>query len=150
MGVAAGLVALYGTAVGFAVFWPTPIDRDYRGSITRVLQLLHKHGMPDWFGYAALELSANIALFIPLGFLIFFLLPRSRWWLALLVCPVLSIVIEVIQGLALSQRFATVSDVVANTLGGLVGALVALALRRVVNARDRRLLVRSGVPVPRD
>ena len=106
--------------------------------------------MPDWFGYAALEFSANIALFVPLGFLIFFLLPRSRWWLALLVCPALSIVIEVIQGLALSQRFATVSDVVANTLGGLVGALVALALRRVVNARDRRLLARSGVLVPRD
>jgi len=148
--VAAVLVALYGTGVAFAVFWPTPIDRDIKGSISRLLDLLHGYGVPDWLGYVVLEFSANIAMFIPLGFLIFFVLPRSRWWLALLICPALSITIEVVQGVALSQRFATVSDVIANTLGGIIGVLLALGLRRLVNARDRRLLARNGVLVARD
>jgi len=149
VGVSAALLALYGAVVALAVFWPTPIDRDYRGSIIRVLEVLHRYGIPDWFGYAALEFTANIAMFVPLGFLIFYVLPRSRWWLALVICPALSILIEITQGVALAQRFASIGDVVANSLGGLVGALLALALRSVINRRDRRMLARYGVLVAR-
>jgi glycopeptide antibiotics resistance protein len=142
--VAAGLLALYGAVVALAVFWPTPIDRDYQGAIVRVLSVVHRHGIPEWFGYRALEFSANVTMFVPLGFLVFFVLPRRRWWLALVLCPGLSIAIELTQGMLLAQRFATLSDVVANSLGAAVGVLLALGIRAIVNRRDGRMLAQRA------
>ena len=140
MGVAAGLLALYGAVVALVVFWPTPVDRDYQGAIIRVLEVLHRYGIPEWFGYRALEFSANVAMFVPLGFLVFFALPRRLSWWALAICPAASVAIEVTQGLVLAQRFATVSDLVANSVGAVIGVCVAASLRAAINRRDQRML----------
>ena len=43
-----------------------------------------------------------------------------------------SFLVEVVQAVALGARQATNGDVVANTLGMLVGALLALVVRRVL------------------
>lgn len=137
---AAALLALYGVVVALVVFWPTPVDRDYQDAIIRLLSVLHRHGVPEWFGYRALEFSGNVAIFVPLGFLVFFVLPRRRWWLALLIVPALSVTIECTQALLLAQRFATVSDVVSNSLGAVIGVLLALLLRALVHRRDARML----------
>ena len=61
--------------------------------------MLHKNGVPSWFGYHKLEFSANVVMFIPIGFLVTMLLAQRLWWFALLICPALSIAIEVTQGL---------------------------------------------------
>lgn len=136
------LVAAYGLIVILATMWPTPLDQGFESSISRLLAVLHRNGVPEWFGYTKLEFSANVVMFIPLGFLVSMLLPVRVWWLALVICPGLSVAIELTQALALSARFATVSDVISNSIGALIGALVAIALRAAIYQRDEKMLAR--------
>jgi glycopeptide antibiotics resistance protein len=126
-----------------ATLWPTPLDQGYSESINRVLEVLHRNGVPAWFGYDKLEFSANIAMFVPLGFLLALLLPQRVWWLALIISPALSIGIELTQAQLLTQRFATVSDVIANSSGAVIGATFAVALRGAVHARDETVVARA-------
>ena len=122
-------------AVALIVLWPTPVDRGGAGTLRRALSFLHEHGLPTFVTYSVVEFSANILMFVPLG-LFWFLLtpPRMRWW-APAVGFALSTLIEATQFLLIPQRFATPYDIVANTLGTLMGALSAWIL---LAGRDRR------------
>ena len=130
--------------VGFAMIvlaitlTPEPVDKGDQPTIARVLDALHRRGIPDWFDYAALEFSANIVLFAPLTFLIVLVLPLRRWWLALVIGPVLSIGIELTQLTTFADRFATVEDVIANSIGAVVGAGLGAGVRVAVQRRARR------------
>ena len=136
------LIAYAGVVVA-ATLSPTPLDQGYEGSIERVLSILHRNGIPEWFGYNKLEFSANIAMFVPIGFLITLLLPARVWWLALLISPAFSVAIELTQLVALSSRFATVTDVVSNSLGALIGILFAVILRAALYARDTKVIAHA-------
>lgn len=140
-----GLSALgsYALLVVAATMWPTPLDQDFGSAIDKVLAVLHRNGVPEWFGYNKLEFAANVAMFIPLGFLAALVLPARVWWLALIICPALSVAIEITQAATLSARFATLSDVIANSLGALVGVIVAVALRALVYERDQKVIARG-------
>ena len=129
--------------VMLATMWPTPLDQGYATSIDRVLQVLHRNGVPEWFGYTKLEFSANVLMFVPIGFLLTMILPMRVWWLALVVGCGLSISIELIQGAVLTARFATVSDVVSNSIGTVVGAFLAVIIRSLVYSRDQKLIARA-------
>lgn len=122
---------------------PTPLDRGYQGAISRLLSVMHRHGVPKWFGYTQLEFSANIVMFVPLGFLVGLLVARRLLWMPLLVVPVLSATIEILQGLLLSQRFASVLDVLANTMGGYMGLALVVVLRLFMEGRDRKIIARA-------
>ena len=143
--VATGTVLLlaYGLIVLLATMWPTPLDQGYEESIDRLLRVLHRNGIPEWFGYSKLEFSANILMFVPIGFLIALLLPWRVWWLALLLVPAFSVGIELLQGAVLAARFSTPVDVVANSLGGIAGVIVAGLLRLSVYRRDRLVVARA-------
>lgn len=136
-------LALYLLLVFAVTMSPTPIDQGYEASIDRVLAVLHRNGVPDWFGYNKLEFSANVAMFIPIGFLVALAMPARVWWISLLLCPGLSVSIELIQGAVLTQRFSTISDVAANTLGALVGITAAIALRALVYHRDQLVIAEA-------
>jgi glycopeptide antibiotics resistance protein len=136
------LVFAYGFVVLLATMWPTPLDLGYAASINRVLDVLHRNGVPEWFGYTKLEVSANVLMFVPLGFFVSMLLPVRGWWLALIICPGLSVAIELTQAYALSARFATVSDVIANSTGALIGAVLAVLLRAAIYQRDEKIIAR--------
>jgi glycopeptide antibiotics resistance protein len=136
------LVLAYGSIVLVATMWPTPLDRGFESSVSRLLDVLHRNGVPEWFGYNKLEFSANVAMFIPLGFLVSLLLPARVWWLALVISPGLSVGIELTQAFALSARFATAADVAANSIGGLIGTLLAVILRSAIYQRDEKLIAR--------
>lgn len=136
------LVLAYGLIVLLATMWPTPLDQGFASSINRLLDVLHRNGIPEWFGYNKLEFSANVLMFVPLGFLVSMLLPLRGWWMALIICPGASVAIEITQSLALSARFATVSDVVSNSIGALVGAVLAVMLRAAVYSRDEKVIAR--------
>ncbi|MHA7191231.1 VanZ family protein [Arthrobacter sp. MDT2-16] len=118
-------------AVVLIVLWPTPVDRGGADILRRALNFLHERGLPTFVTYGVLEFAANILMFVPLG-LFWFLLtpPRLRWW-APAVGFALSTLIEATQFLLIPQRFATPYDVVANTLGTLVGAVAAWILLAV-------------------
>lgn len=129
------LVAYLGVVLAITM-WPTPLDQGYGAAIERLLDVLHRHGIPEWFGYNKLEFTANILLFVPLGFLLALTLPEGAWWMVLLLIPAFSGLIEFTQGRYLDARFATVFDVVANTLGGYIGGTLAYGLRALVHIRD--------------
>ena len=134
------LLASYVVIILLATLWPTPLDQGYSAAIQKVLDVVHRNGIPEWFGYNKLEFSANVAMFVPLGFLAALLLPAKVWWLALLICPGLSVAIELTQATFLAARFATATDVIANTLGAVVGILVAVILRSIVYERDQKVI----------
>jgi len=126
---AAGILIAYAIAMLVVTLWPTPVDRGFEPTISRALGVLHRNGLPTWFGYNKLEFSANIAMFVPAGFLVAMLLPARRWWLALLIVPTVSLGIELTQAIFLSSRFATFNDVIANSLGAVIGAILFVAMR---------------------
>ena len=68
------------------------------------------------------EVVANVALFVPLGFLL--AIAVGRVWPAVFLCLLGSAGIEWFQT-TLSSRVPTVDDVVHNTMGGVIGALAA-------------------------
>lgn len=125
-----------------ATLSPTPIDQGYESAIERLLSILHRNGVPRWFGYRWLEFSANIAMFVPLAYFLSLVFPTRFLWVALGVVPGLSVVLETLQFFVLPARFATVNDVIANTLGGWVGVAAAAVTVAAVHARDRRVLQR--------
>lgn len=136
-------LAFYVSFVFAATLSPTPLDRGYESSINKLLAVLHRNGVPEWFGYTKLEFSANIVMFIPIGFLVALALPWKAWWLTIPVLPALSGVIEFTQGALLSERVSSVMDIVANTIGGYVGLAAAMLLQSLIHARDRRLIARA-------
>ena len=142
-----GLVVCVG-AVLMMTLSPTPLDRGYESAVDALLGALHRHGVPVWFGYRKLEFTANVLMFLPLGFLIALALPRRAMWLAVLIVPALSVVIECTQWVLLAQRTPCGLDVLANTLGGLVGAVAAWLLRALVRARDRRVVAAAFAQAP--
>ncbi|GAA3702480.1 hypothetical protein GCM10022377_15150 [Zhihengliuella alba] len=141
--IASLLLAAYTGFVAVVTLWPKPDQLQFGSAADRVLGVLHRVGVPHAFDVDALELTANIGMFVPLGFLLGLLLPRRAWWLAILLLPGYSVFIELSQAAFLELRDPTVRDVVANTTGGYLGAFLATALRAVVNARDRRVVDRA-------
>ena len=108
-----------------------------------MLNGLHRIGVPDSFGYMELEFVANIGMFIPLGFLLGLALPGWGWWLALLILPAYSGLIEWTQGEFLGDRVSDIRDVVSNSIGAWIGTIIAAFIRAMVHARDRRVLARA-------
>ena len=137
------LLLAYAGIVLLATMWPTPLDQGYEESISRLLAVLHRNGIPDWFGYSKLEFSANILMFVPIGFLVALLLPWRVWWLVFLLAPAFSVGIEFTQASLLAERFATPVDVVANSLGAVIGAIAAALVRSAVYRRDRLIVARA-------
>lgn len=114
--------------------------------------LLHWLGDGGWPGvvrYGHLEAAANIALFIPIGFLLNGLIGRRRsltrrWspglpdvvvWL--LACTV-SAAVEVTQLYLLTERSGTLRDLLCNAAGALAGVLAFRLVHRTRLRAERR------------
>lgn len=111
-------------------FWPSPVDRPMSGFLNDLFSVLQKHALTAGIDYKFVETAANVCLFVPMGVLAALLLPARRWWLAALIGLPTSAAIEAVQFLALSQRDASLRDIMANTLGALIGA-TAVGLFRI-------------------
>ena len=132
--IAVVLAIVYFAALAGILFWPSPVDRPIDGALTHVIMWLHSHGLPQWFiGYRKIEFAANILLFIPFGIILTLRLHRPWWWLSVIIAAAVSGAVELAQGIFLPQRFPAWSDIVANTFGAFIGAILVLfiwALRR--------------------
>lgn len=72
------------------------------------------------------EFVLNTAMFTPVAFLAGLTFPRHHWANWVVYGFVVSGAVELLQGLLLPPRSAQFVDVVANTLGALLGTLIAL------------------------
>ncbi|MBB6628482.1 VanZ family protein [Nocardioides sp. KIGAM211] len=84
---------------------------------------------------ARVEFLLNAAMFAPVAFLAALALPRQHWATWVVWGFVLSGAVELLQGVLLPPRSAQFEDVVANTLGALVGAVASLPVARVMTKR---------------
>jgi len=71
------------------------------------------------------EMAANVALFIPFGLALRWRLPGLGLFEIGLASLALSSTMEVLQAFAVAGRWADSTDVIMNTIGGLVGAWLA-------------------------
>lgn len=95
----------YTVAVALIAFWPTPVDRPIASLLRRVLNRLHEFGVPAWFNYPFVEFSANVLLFVPIGFLVAAMLVRRSTWLAVAIGGLSSVTIECVQWTLLPERY---------------------------------------------
>lgn len=132
-----GLFVTYLVALALIAFWPTPVDRDAHDSVVWFIDLLQRLGAPGWVRYNAIEFAANIVLFVPVGLFVVILAGGRRWWLGPLAGFGASCAIELGQLVFLPARFATVSDVVANSSGAIIGTALALFVLLLHNRASR-------------
>ncbi|MGN7200857.1 VanZ family protein [Arthrobacter sp. SAFR-044] len=111
--------------LALVAFWPSPVDKPVSGQLAATLRFLHHHGVPGWFDYNFVEAAANIALLIPVGFVAALAFPHKKWWQIGAFGMFISGCIELGQFLFLHDRFASSSDVITNTSGAIIGALMA-------------------------
>lgn len=114
-----------------------------RDLIDQVLEKLHNNGVPAFVDYGVVEFVANVGMFIPIGLFAAIAVSKKLWWIVIIAGPLMSIGIERAQSLLLPDRFATVSDIVANSLGAIIGAIVGLFLRLLIAYRDELVIDRA-------
>jgi glycopeptide antibiotics resistance protein len=116
------------TADALVALWPTPIDN--RVSLRDTLEQLRASGLPDFLRYRALEFGGNILLFVPLGFALALVMPEGRRWMAPTLCVAGSFAAEFIQLVLRPDRFADPTDLLANSIGGVIGTVLVVGLFR--------------------
>ncbi|ARF73559.1 VanZ family protein [Kitasatospora albolonga] len=136
--------ALYAAAVASLTFFPLWI---YGGSY---------RNQAEWIGQiqpvpllmADITMIPNVIMFMPLGFLLPLFLPRLGRGRTVLVCALVSLGIELlqlVQYIVLANgRAVDVNDLIANTLGGLLGYAVLRAVQRAAATRTVLERVTSG------
>ena len=115
---------VYLVAVGILVFQPTGDQAS--GSVTWVSHLLRSWHAASWLsGPVNVEWGLNVLMFVPLSLIGSAFRPGWTWrdWVG--VGFIASGGIELVQLIFLPNRTASFADVVANTAGALVGALLA-------------------------
>ena len=82
------------------------------------------------YGNAARQLALNVVMTVPLGFLWPLVRGKKGVWQAVLAAFLLSLCIELLQPRLTTNRTSDITDVIANTTGGLVGYLLFLPVGR--------------------
>jgi len=116
------------------------VDEGRMPEIIRFLSFWHNHGLPGWFRYKQLEFSANIVMTIPLGLFAGMALPRPRRSIAFIALPAMAALVELSQALFLTDRVASIWDVVANSLGAWIGLFIAIYADAELARRQRGTL----------
>jgi glycopeptide antibiotics resistance protein len=137
-----GVAVLAGVLV--VGYLPSRVDGGLEPTVRRMLAWLQSLGAPPWVDYDFADFVGNIAFFVPIGLIAALLLPWRVWWLAIPISAALSGALELGQFLFLPQRYASLTDVLANTLGAIAGALIGASLRSIKpRAASRRPVRRS-------
>lgn len=124
--------AVYLVAVAWLVWNPDPGAPG--SAVLQVTTLLQEWGLPATT--TRVERGLNVVMFVPLSLLGAWVL---GWWRVVdwvLAGFAVSLLIEVVQHVAIPTRSGTTSDVVTNTTGALLGIALARLSRRVL-ARPR-------------
>ncbi len=133
--------------VGWLTLTPQPIGPDQQAIVVRVLDALHRRGHATSIDYDRLEFLANIGLFVPIGMFLLLLFGTRWWWVAGLASFALTAFIESAQR-GIPGRVSDDRDLLANTVGGLIGIVIAtvLTLPAALRRRRARRLTRGRTP----
>jgi VanZ like family len=121
------LLLLYALVLGAVLFSPT--NHVQTGAVVDVDQTLARFLPDSWASFARVEMLLNVLIIAPVSFLGSLVWPRLRWqeWTAY--GFVGATTVELLQGMLLPGRQASFSDIVANTAGALLGAVLCGRLR---------------------
>ncbi|MET4899397.1 VanZ family protein [Paenarthrobacter sp. CC6] len=95
-----------------------------------MLNYLHAHGAPRWVDYNLVEGAANVAMFIPFGFMAGLALYPTVWWRVTGLGLLAAAGMELGQLLFLTERFSSLMDIVTNTIGTVIGVACARLMSR--------------------
>ena len=140
VGAATARVALVGYLlfIGFTVWLPANVSAKVTGLVGVMARWVSDAGIAPYYQSAVVfEFLANVALFVPVGFLLPFAWSRLRLWQVVLIGALMSGLIESVQGL-MPSRYPTISDVIANSLGTLAGGVIAVLLILMLPSRPAR------------
>lgn len=134
------LLAAFGVVLACIVL--TPSDGNTALDLTRkTAEWLSRIGVPYREAHLTVEFIANMALFVPLGFLVPLALGSMRpksFVLAVCVAFLASMAIETAQ-LLIPGRMSDPRDLFSNTLGALLGVLAGLLVRPLLLKPSREL-----------
>lgn len=108
------------------------------GTVGGLTDVLRELGLPSSLANAyRVEFVLNALMFAPVPFLGMWVFPRLSWtdWVAYTFLA--SAAVELTQGLFLEARSAQFVDVVANTLGGVIGAGAAAIVRSLAKKHEK-------------
>lgn len=127
--------------VGLVTLTPAAEQPDYSALAARVLARLERY--PDLDPITArlsvdrVEFLANIGLFVPVGVFVLLLFGSRLWWVAVAGSIALTSAIETAQR-SIPGRVPDPRDVVANSIGAVIGVALALVLTLPSTLRRRR------------
>ena len=124
-----GVLAGYGALLALILLWP--VGEPATAVVAWCTRALGWAGAPVSVASGGrVEFALNALMVVPVPLLVSLLWPRWTWqqWTAYGFLG--SLCVEGVQAVFLAGRSAQFVDVVANTLGALVGALLAVVLRR--------------------
>ena len=122
------LLLVYALLLAVVLLTPTStVQSALVEDVVHVLRLV----LPDrLITFSRAEAAMNAVIIAPLSFLGTQAFPKSRWqdWVAYGFLG--AVIVELVQGVALPDRQASFSDIVANATGALLGAVLARMLFR--------------------
>lgn len=135
------LTLAYLALVGWLTLTPASTALE-SGLLERLAVALSRYPATEWFTFMRIEFIANIVMFVPFGVFLVLLFGRRLWWLAIVLGVLLTAGIECAQQF-IPGRVSDPRDLVANSLGAVVGVVLALALtapraRRLASLGDSR------------
>ena len=123
--------------VGWLTLTPTPISSDNADLIQRLLVRLQRIDDLSWLTYNRLEFIANIGLFVPVGLFLLLLFGTRYWWVSAMVGFAMTVAIETVQR-SIPERFSDERDILANTIGTLIGVAAGVVLTLPATLRRHR------------
>ncbi|WP_251857421.1 VanZ family protein [Herbiconiux sp. L3-i23] len=131
---------LYLVGIVLIVFWPVKLDTGVRPIVEGWLRDAGADAPGAGSIYSTIEFIANIAVFVPLGALMWWAARVLGLWTPVILAFLAPLVAEVGQGLFLPDRVPDPRDVVAGMIGVAigtgVGVLVERSRRSDATARD--------------
>ena len=138
---------LYAVALSSIAFWPSPVDRDFSGILSQLIEEINQQLGYPMFSYDFVEFVANIFLFIPLGILVSSTSKQINALLLLAASVAGILSIEFVQKVILEQRFASALDVLANCLGLFIGFWLTRLFEKIHRKNSAKTLGAVTVPL---
>jgi len=132
------LTGVYLGGLAWITLTPIPFENKRENVISWSLDRIHEVEMLRWVTFDGLDFVAKMLIFVPFGLLLVLIFSRRRWVFVVFLGLITSCWIELAQNIWIPSRSADGQDVLANTAGALLGAMIAVAILGVTKKRRRR------------